>query len=226
MITPIRNSIDYNYYTKQNLGLLQFLIVRHPFQRLVSAFRDKLERLHSKTLEDDYYYNELGKHIVGMYRTQAINKYGQEYFSEDNNYGAILPVSGDLVRKPELPIFWEFVQAIIDNPLTEQNEHWAPMYQVCSTCTIQFNTVIKFENLEQEETMLLKMLHLDHLVSGKKRKRMNSKSSTDLTDEEITRIYLSTLSEEELDRLYDIYHYDFVMFDYSYKQGRKSYPRK
>ncbi len=49
--------------------------------RLVSAFRDKLERLHMKNpafFRDDYYYNLYGKGIVSAFRKLAVAKFGRE----------------------------------------------------------------------------------------------------------------------------------------------------
>merc|ERR1719427_2630386 len=49
------------------------LIVRHPFDRLVSAFRDKLEQCHGPencTLKNNWYYKQYGRKIVSMYRKE------------------------------------------------------------------------------------------------------------------------------------------------------------
>ena len=45
-------------------NLTAFMVVRHPFERLVSAYRDKLER---NNLEEPFYYNRLGKYFVQKY---------------------------------------------------------------------------------------------------------------------------------------------------------------
>ena len=62
------------------------LIVRHPFDRLVSAFRDKLEQCHGPpancTLSTNWYYKQYGYKIVSQYRRQARAKFGDEYFSK------------------------------------------------------------------------------------------------------------------------------------------------
>ena len=78
--------------------------------RLLSAFRDKLERCTVEfdcTVERDWYFRTLGKQIVTRYRTQAITRLGQDFFSKEseiyclwisrvrfcsrNNFGAPFP---------------------------------------------------------------------------------------------------------------------------------------
>lgn len=93
------------------------MVTRHPFDRLVSAFRDKLERF-KPSGEDEphgstFYYNVYGKKMVEKYRERAINKFGQDYFRKGNFFGA--PVNPlDKRNTSDLPIFWEFVRMIIE----------------------------------------------------------------------------------------------------------------
>ena len=51
-----------------------FIVVRHPFERLLSAYRDKLER------SNVYYYKKYGEKIVKTYRQKAINIFGKDFF--------------------------------------------------------------------------------------------------------------------------------------------------
>ena len=54
--------------------------------------RDKIERLHSRNYKQDYYYNLHGEKIVKTYRKKALRIFGENAFSKENNFGAVLPV--------------------------------------------------------------------------------------------------------------------------------------
>ena len=90
------------------------MVARHPFERILSAYRDKLEDL-SRDIEarEGYYYTMYGKHIVAEYR---------ETRDRANMTGVLEPS-------------WrEFVTYLLNTPATKYDEHWMPMRMLCSPC--------------------------------------------------------------------------------------------
>lgn len=59
----------------------------------MAAFRDKIERIHGKdkNKNKDFYYKVYGKKIVERYRKAALAKFGENFFSAENNYGSPHP---------------------------------------------------------------------------------------------------------------------------------------
>ena len=83
------------------------------------------------------------------------------FFSAKNNYGAPMKIS----KKPgrpssDLPIFWEFVQFVIDSQKSAMDEHWKPVTNYCSMCVIDYHYVIKFEDYIKEGQAFLKQSNL------------------------------------------------------------------
>lgn len=194
----------------------RFIIVRHPFHRLVSAFRDKIERQHGKSLERDWYYNTYGKKIVSMYRRQALKKFGHAHFDSDHNFGAVVPVNG--MRDERLPIFWEFVQFIIRTHPATMDEHWKPQSDHCSACGFPYQTVILFERLQEEGAFLKYMLtnrSTSYLNEEDNLQKVNENPSG-LGIEDLTNKYFQLLSDSDISKLYKIYQYDFKLFGYTF----------
>merc|ERR1712131_185892 len=58
-----------NFTTQGNT----FIFVRHPFERILSAFRDKLEDPSVRGIKfNEYYYNKYGRRVVMYYRKEKI----------------------------------------------------------------------------------------------------------------------------------------------------------
>ena len=95
----------------------RFLVVRHPFERILSAYRDKLEDL-SRDIEarEGYYYTMYGKQIVAEFRDRGATN-GTEALE---------------------PSWREFVTYLLNTPATKYDEHWMPMWMLCSPCIIRY----------------------------------------------------------------------------------------
>ena len=83
-----------------------FIIVRHPFDRLLSAYRDKLERFNK------YYYNKYGAGIVSKYRSRGVKRFGEEFYRRRGKNGS--PVHNPH-RTGREPTFWEFITAVLES---------------------------------------------------------------------------------------------------------------
>ncbi|XP_053997655.1 carbohydrate sulfotransferase 9-like [Hylaeus anthracinus] len=109
----------------------KFLIVRHPFERLVSAYRDKLEHIEGR----DYYYKRFGRHITHKY-----HRYRQ-------------PNETQLE-----PTFTEFLRFIVEEKYFD--EHWAPFVDTCEPCLIKYNYILKFDTFDRDQQFLIQELGL------------------------------------------------------------------
>ena len=102
------NHLTYNYQdTMNNLrNTMKLLIVRDPWDRLLSAYRDKLEV--GTTPDQQAFQEAYGKDMVARYRREGVERFGEDWYGA--NYGAPGRVEGRTLNEPT---FWEFIQAII-----------------------------------------------------------------------------------------------------------------
>jgi len=191
------------------------LIVRHPFDRLVSAFRDKLEQCHGPqncTLDNNWYYKQYGKKIVSQYRREAVKRLGEDFFAEKNNFGAPIPVMRTW-RSSSLPSWWEFVQYIIHTSPINYDEHWKPASLYCSVCSFPYNYILHFENIQKEEKFFAEDMSASDLIHP----RWENRNHEGLAKEEILGKYFSMLDDKDITALFKIYEDDFKLFGYQFE---------
>ncbi|KZC14786.1 Carbohydrate sulfotransferase 12 [Dufourea novaeangliae] len=153
----------------------KFLIVRHPFERLVSAYRDKLEHIQGR----DYYYKRFGRHIAHKY-----HKYRQPNETKIE------------------PTFTEFLRFIIEEKYFD--EHWAPFVDTCEPCLIKYNYILKFDTFDRDQQFLIQELGLsDYLYEKGDLKNINPRGVTTaaLVKEYMQNVPRSVL--DEINKVYE-----------------------
>lgn len=113
-----------------------FFFVREPFERLLSAFRDKFETYTTSL------YSQLGREIVGKLRKS----------SESKNSNKL----------PSFDEFTEYLSTLPDNP--QWDMHWRPIHQVCYPCAIDYDYVGHFETVKEDADYILQQLKLDKMA--------------------------------------------------------------
>lgn len=166
----------------------RFIIVRHPFERILSAYRDKLE--HRKGRE--FYYRRYGRHIVRSQR-------------EDNN---------TLVDRAE-PTFVEFLQYLVKTKAFD--EHWRPFTAECAPCELNYQIILKMETLEEEQLFLATKLNLlDVLLTvNSTGLLLHNTNPNGRTERNYAQQYYRDVPNQLLQDVYMLYEKDFKLFDYS-----------
>lgn len=162
------------------------LFVREPFERLVSAFRDKFESPNS------YYHPVFGRAIISRYRVNA---------------------TGSALKTGAGVTFREFVQYLLDvQKPVGMDIHWERIGQLCSPCLIQYNFIGKFESLQEDANFLLRSIGAPDNLTFPDFKDRNPLAER--TSSRITLEYFSQLNSTERQKVFEFYLRDYLMFSY------------
>ncbi|XP_056638478.1 carbohydrate sulfotransferase 11 [Diorhabda sublineata] len=133
------SQLDYKDIRKCLQDYTLFLVARHPFERLLSAYRNKFM---DKSQKNKYFKLRYGKHIIQKYR--------QNPTKEDLETGANVT-------------FREFIQYLIDEGVFS-NEHWTPIYNLCLPCTLNYTFISHYETITEDSSTILRMVNAPRLT--------------------------------------------------------------
>lgn len=180
-------------YSKEEIlkrlnGYLKFIFVRHPYERLLSAYRNKFEKIYST-----YFWNRFGRKIIKRYRQNP------EKTSLDKGHDVT---------------FQEFLNYVGDLDLTNNrisfNEHWRPMFDLCFPCSIKYDIIGKYRTLEDDADYTLWQAGLSDIVFPQREASYRFQRSSDLMS-----TYYRNISQDTIEKLKQIYKYDFALFEYN-----------
>nr|CAD7404804.1 unnamed protein product [Timema poppensis] len=185
---------------------LKLLVVRHPFERLLSAYRDKLENVqvghNHGTL---HYYRRYGRRIVKKYRQGGNSTKTWTILSQDQYYW---PPNKTRPAGVE-PTFQEFVRYLTDMDIVlYSDDHWIPYYLYCTPCLLKYDIIAKVESLLRDQVYVIRSAGLQEQVRPRWRHKTKEESN------EIAKRYFSQLTKEQVLKLYEKYKVDFELFDY------------
>ncbi|XP_047491622.1 carbohydrate sulfotransferase 11-like [Penaeus chinensis] len=172
---------------------LRFIIVRHPFTRLLSAYLDKMTTLTPRP--PTFNFRQLQLDIIQRYRVK------------------------ETADASPFPTFAEFVQFVIDSTASLKTLRdwrtvvcWTPYWARCGVCAHDFQLIMKIETLDEDERFLVTLADLAELKKVREwRHSGGNKSST-------AKKYFKQLSTQQMLQLYERYQLDFQMFGYSIHQ--------
>ncbi|XP_023660906.1 carbohydrate sulfotransferase 11-like [Paramormyrops kingsleyae] len=171
---------------KRLRSYLKFIFVREPFERLVSAYRNKFTRSYNKAFHKRY-----GTRIIRRHRPN--------------------PQPEALERGDDVS-FEEFVYYLVD-PRTQReepfNEHWEQIHSLCHPCLIHYDVVGKYETLEQDSNYVLRQAGTGDKV------RFPTQGKKTRTTEDMTAQFFRNISPFYQKKLYNLYRMDFLLFNYT-----------
>lgn len=165
---------------------LKFVFVREPFERLVSAYRNKFTRSYNTAFHKRY-----GTKIIRRHRADP---------------------QAEALEKGSDVSFEEFVYYLVD-PQTQReepfNEHWERVHSLCHPCLIHYDVVGKYETLVQDSRYILKLAGAEGEV------KFPATSKSTRTTGDMAAKFFDNISPFYQKKLFNLYRMDFLLFNYS-----------
>ncbi|XP_013408720.1 carbohydrate sulfotransferase 8-like [Lingula anatina] len=131
---------------------LKVIFVRHPFERLVSAFKSKLEG------RNEYYSHGVGREIALK-------------FEKEINLGALktgLGISYDGYAR--------YIVKKAKNEKVELDRHWRQYHKLCNPCDVNYDVIGHYSSIEEDANNVLRLVRADEDIQYPK-SRQNTSSS-------------------------------------------------
>lgn len=171
----------------------KFLIVRDPFERLISAFKDKFVK---NPRFEPWYKHDIAPAIIRRYRKSHRDGEGGTPGLRFEDFVRYL---GDVEGR----------RRHVDRQFGEHVIHWVTYAELCAPCEIRYDVVGHHETLESDAPYILKAAGIERLVSY-------PAIPPGITRYNRTKVehYFSGISKRDIRRLYSRYQGDFHLFGY------------
>lgn len=183
-------------------SVFKFTFVRHPFERIVSAYHDKFVHLLDKSFIQPVIDWEAG--LFGRL-TATVSK---------NN--ATNVATNTFLMKFEK--FVRFILYEIENNMQSYGSlHWWPFSRLCGLCHIDYDFIGKVENLESDVNYLArtKLSMYQNLVQSVFENKLNKNQHK---SEKTSHLYFQQLPKDLVMKLYSVFEDDFHLGGYDYPQ--------
>ena len=142
--------------------MTKFLVVRHPFDRIVSAYTGKI----ANPMAKPRYYRKLQKEIIKKYRSDWSKNTSPPTFAEYVRY--LLDLTDDLTN----PKDWRVVDCV------------QAYYSVCAPCDVKYDVIVKLETHDEDTEFLIRRNNLTELQEPFTMWKHSSKGQNSIGDYE------------------------------------------
>ena len=185
-----------NNYLSSN-QILSFSFVRHPFERLVSAYNDKFIKEWSKYGKIYSGWFEKGRSFSSFVNL-VLYQYRKSCYPKSTNTSRIRTNWSN------------------ENCEAKINNHWRPFAFRCHYCDINYDVIGRMETWNDDLNYIIRKRGLEQVLPLQKANTSHLHASRHNTTE-MTKEYSNTLSQKQKDDLYHMFRLDFEMFNYDPK---------
>ena len=179
----------------------KFTVLRNPLERLVSAFRNKLEA--------PLNFSEVYSQTFQMIRRTIMETYHTQKFSDwkASNGTDLLQVD-----------FATYIQWIVDMPNHKLNEHFCPMVHLSQPCRLQYDFYGNFKHISTDIGMVLDKYQVP-------RSYFHDESYYGIGEGTATLLhkYYSTVSQELKEALFKDFYIELDYYYHLFPVDRKSH---
>ena len=202
--THIRQIIELNEADFDDVMRLykRLIIVRHPFDRLRSAYDDKLSKP-----------NVLNVDTLDETKVQIINSFLREK--------QILPDNSTFDPAKDILTFSQFVELVANYyHVGFQNAHWRPMTESCNLCNVSYDFILRVETLDSDMEKVysyfktVSAFNETQIISHENMTKQKQSTLTQKLSKMKTR-YLE-IDENIINNLLNLYQIDFDVFGYGW----------
>ena len=201
-----------------NLNIVKFMFVRHPFERLASAYNDKF------VIHKNIPYESRADGTTVTVE-EAYISYIRDY---QRKYMNMTSVDTCLDESSLEFKFSCFVEYVLDSTRTEEKMtdvfgqtkdiHWWPYTEMCRVCQIHYDFIGHIEDFQGDIQMLLAKFpdNKAFMELYKRKKKMNCTSNCEVTKNDEYLKYFRQLTKKVILRLYYMYKNDFELGGYGF----------
>lgn len=179
----------------------KFLVVRDPFSRILSAFRNKLDPL-SDFRNCDIWQKGIGMHILKKYKPWSLIAPSRPVFKRLSTPKGVVRYDLNMA---------DFVKFLVDPLEKNDNEHWSEIHKLCSPCLVEYDIISQYATLDADAEYILRLIHADSVVQFPS---SIGSSPTNSSNTASIKSYFKDVPQRDLDKLYRRFQLDFELFGY------------